>query len=129
MSNQGIDTSGLQEAAKQKASEVVEQAEQVGDSIQDRVAEETDIRSTQAGEQVGALGEAMRGASEQLRSQGNDIPAALTEQVAVRAERLGRYCVRRMAARSWRTSKGSPVRSRGRWRRSDSRRGSCSRGC
>ena len=89
--NQGMDTSGLQEAAKHKASEVVEQAEQVGDSIHDRVAKETDIRSTQAGEQVGALGEAMRGASEQLRSQGNDIPPALTEQVAVRAERLGRY--------------------------------------
>ncbi len=91
MSNQGIDPSGLQAAAKQRASEVVEQAEQASHSIQSRVAEETDIRSTQAAEQVGALGEAMRGASAQLRSQGNDIPAALTEQVAVRAERLGRY--------------------------------------
>ena len=29
--------------------------------------------------------------AEELRSQGNDLTAALTEQVAVRAERLGRY--------------------------------------
>ena len=91
MSNQGIDASALQEAAKQKASEVIEQAEQVGDSIQGRVADETDLRSTLAGEEVGALGHAMRDASEELRSQGNDLTAALTEQVAVRAERLGRY--------------------------------------
>jgi hypothetical protein len=91
MSDQAIDTSSLQGAAKQTASEVVEQVEHLGDSIQSRVVDETDVRSTQAGDQVGSLGHAMRGASEELRSQGNDLTAALTEQVAVRAERLGRY--------------------------------------
>lgn len=91
MTNQSGGTGGVQDAAKQKAAELAGQAQQVSDSVENRAAEEADVRSTQAGEQVGSLGDAMHGASQQLRDQGNDVPAVLTDQVATRVEQLGRY--------------------------------------
>jgi hypothetical protein len=82
---------GAREALKGPAAQVSEKAREVGGTIQDRVREQVDSRSTVAGEQVGSVGEAMRSMGEQLRSQGNDLPAQLAQQAAEKAEELGRY--------------------------------------
>lgn len=76
--------SGAQEQFSTKAQELREDA-----SFQ--VREQLDQRSTQAGEQVQALGHALQSGVEQLRSEGRDVPAKLIAQVAERAEDLGAY--------------------------------------
>lgn len=58
---------------------------------QERVREQVDQRSTQAGEQVSATAEALRTTSRQLRDQGQHAPAQAAEKVAHHAERLGGY--------------------------------------
>jgi hypothetical protein len=68
-----------------------EEVQRVGGSVLDRVRAEIDVRSATTGERVGAVSQAMRDMSGQLRSQGNDLPARLTGEVADRAERLGGY--------------------------------------
>lgn len=82
---------GAKEALQDHADKVTEKAKEVGGTVQDRVREQVDTRSTQAGEQVGSVSEAMRNMGEQLRGQGNDLPAQLAHQAADRAEQLGRY--------------------------------------
>jgi hypothetical protein len=82
---------GAKEALQDHAEKVTEKAKEVGGTVQDRVREQVDTRSTQAGEQVGSVSEAMRNMGEQLRGQGNDLPAQLAHQAADRAEQLGRY--------------------------------------
>ena len=57
----------------------------------DRVRQELDTRSTEAGEQLGLTAEAMRRTGEQLRSDGKETPAKVVTAVADRAERLGSY--------------------------------------
>lgn len=87
------------EQAKEKARETSEQVQakvkegagEVRGQAGQRVREQVDTRSTQAGEQVGSMAEAMRRTSEQLRSEGKEAPAKLSEQAAERAERLGGY--------------------------------------
>jgi hypothetical protein len=79
------------EALEDHAEQVTQKAKQVGGTVQDSVREQVDTRSTQAGEQVGSVSDAMRNMGEQLRSQGNDLPAQLAHQAADRAEQLGRY--------------------------------------
>jgi hypothetical protein len=82
---------GAQEALQDQAQRVTEKAREVGGTVQDSVREQVDARSTQAGEQVGSVSEAMRSMGEQLRGQGNDLPAQLAQQAADRVEQLGRY--------------------------------------
>ena len=74
--------------AKQKAQE---RAEQVRGQARTRISGELDTRSTQAGEQVQSLSQAVRSTAEQLRGQGQERPAKVAEQAAERAERLGGY--------------------------------------
>ncbi|HEX2045157.1 MAG TPA: hypothetical protein VHF23_05980 [Gaiellaceae bacterium] len=87
------------EQAKEKARETSEQVQakvregagQVRGQVGERVREQVDTRSTQAGEQVASMADAMRRTGEQLRSEGKEGPAKLSEQAAERAERLGGY--------------------------------------
>jgi hypothetical protein len=87
------------EQAKEKVAETAQQVqEQVGQKAEEmrgqageRVRQELDTRSTQVGEQVSTTAEAIRKVGEQLRSEGNPGPARYADQVAERAERLGRY--------------------------------------
>jgi hypothetical protein len=64
---------------------------EVQGSVRERVRNEVDTRTTTAGEQMGALSRAMHDVGGELRSQGNDLPARLADEVADRAERLGGY--------------------------------------
>ena len=70
---------------------VQEKAQQATGSMQGKVREQVDTRSTETGHQVDSMAEAMRKAGEQLRGQGNDLPAQAAEQLAQRADQLGRY--------------------------------------
>ena len=81
----------IEEAARAKAAEVAGQAQQLGESLEARATEEAGVRSTQVGEQIGAVGEVMHEASRELRDRGNPVPAAIADQVAVQADRFGRY--------------------------------------
>jgi hypothetical protein len=66
-----------------------EKAQEVGAQARDRVRDQVDQRSTQAGEQVGSAAQALRGASDQLRQDGNEPVARGFEQVAQRVDRAG----------------------------------------
>ena len=82
---------GATEAIKDQAQQVSDKAREVGGTVQDRVRDQLDTRSTQAGEQVGSVSDAMRSMGEQLRDQGNDLPAQLAHQAAEKTEQLGQY--------------------------------------
>src|SRR4030088_464059 len=82
---------GAAEAIKDQAQQVSDKAREVGGTVQDRVRDQLDTRSTQAGEQVGSVSDAMRSMGEQLRDQGNDLPAQLAHQAAEKTEQLGQY--------------------------------------
>ena len=66
-------------------------AHELGGDVSVQIREQLDQRSSQAGEQVQAMGHALQAGVEQLRSEGNDVPAKLIAQVAERAEDIGAY--------------------------------------
>jgi len=66
-------------------------AHELGEDASFQVREQLDRRSTQAGEQVQALGDALQSGVEQLRSEGNNLAAKAVAQVATRADDLGSY--------------------------------------
>ncbi len=66
-------------------------AREVGGDVSFQVREQLDQRSSQAGEQVQAMGHALHAGVEQLRSEGMDVPAKVIARVAERAEDLGAY--------------------------------------
>jgi ElaB/YqjD/DUF883 family membrane-anchored ribosome-binding protein len=71
--------------------QVSAKAHELGQEASLQVREQLDRRSTQAGEQVQAMGNALQSGVEQLRSEGKDVPAKVMTQVAERAEDLGAY--------------------------------------
>ena len=83
------------DTAKEKLGQASGQAQQKTQELRgqagSRVREQVDTRSTQAGEQVTSIAQAVRTTSDQLRSQGKERPAKLAEHAADRAERLGGY--------------------------------------
>ena len=82
---------GATDALKDQAQQVTDKAKEVGGNVQDRMKEQVDTRSTQAGDQVSSVSQAMHDMGDQLRSQGNDLPAQLAHQLAERADQLGQY--------------------------------------
>jgi ElaB/YqjD/DUF883 family membrane-anchored ribosome-binding protein len=56
-----------------------------------RLADQLDERSTRVGSQARTMAHAIRQSSEQLRNDGNDLPAQMAEQAAARIDRLGSY--------------------------------------
>jgi ElaB/YqjD/DUF883 family membrane-anchored ribosome-binding protein len=66
-------------------------AHELGEDASFKVREQLEQRSTQAGEQVQAMGHALQSGVEQLRSEGKQVPAKVMGQVAERAEGLGAY--------------------------------------
>jgi hypothetical protein len=80
-----------QETTQQVKEQAQEKAQQVRGQASDRLRQQVDTRSTQTGEQVTSLADAMRKTGVQLRSEGKETPAKLTDQTAERAERLGSY--------------------------------------
>src|SRR4051794_9199994 len=79
--------SSTTEQAKEKAQEVKGQAK-------NRVSQQVDDRSTQAGQQVSSAAGDARSIAEELRNQGKEQPAKLAEQAAQRVESLGDYLTR-----------------------------------
>lgn len=81
--------------AKEKVQETAEQVQQKAVEVKgqagDRVRRELDVRSTDAGKQLGLTADAMRRTGDQLRSDGKETPAKAVTAVADRAERLGAY--------------------------------------
>jgi hypothetical protein len=82
---------GGQSAAGQAQQKAQEKAQEVRGQVSSRVREQVDTRSTQAGEQVTSVAEALRRTGQTLRDEGNDAPAKVTDAVAERADRLGSY--------------------------------------
>jgi hypothetical protein len=83
-SQQPMTAEEAKEAAKEKGQEVRTQAS-------DRLRQEVDQRSTQAGEQVQTFAQTMRRTASELRAQGQRGQSSLLDQVATRAEQLGGY--------------------------------------
>ncbi len=92
----------VQEKAQEKAQQVREKAqpalgqarqktEELRGQAGSRLREQVDTRSTQAGDQVQSVAEAVRTTSEQLRGQGQERPATVADQAAEGVERLGGY--------------------------------------
>jgi hypothetical protein len=79
------------EVAKNVGSQAQDKAQEVKGQAGDRVRDQVDRRSTEVGEQVGSVAEALRGTGEKLREDGKDMPARLAEGSADQAERLGAY--------------------------------------
>lgn len=86
------------EQAKEKVQEgvevVQEKAQELKGTAGERVRQEVDTRSTEAGTQLQGTASAMRRTTEQLRQEGNEVPAKAMDFVAERTERLGSYLTR-----------------------------------
>jgi hypothetical protein len=80
-----------QSTAQQAQQKVQEKAVEVRGQVSDRFREQVDMRSTQVGEQLASMADAMWRTGGSLRDEGNDAPARVTDTVAERAERLGGY--------------------------------------
>jgi hypothetical protein len=85
----------MKEKGAQLASTTQEQistkAQELGEEAGFQVREQLTQRSTQAGEQVQAVGNALQSGVDQLRSEGKDVPAKMVAEVARRADGLGGY--------------------------------------
>ena len=75
----------------QAGQHVQEKAGEVKSQVGDKLREQVDQRSTEAGEQVTAVSKALRSSGEQLRSEGNETPAKLIDGAAQRVDRIGSY--------------------------------------
>jgi hypothetical protein len=84
-------TDQAKEKVQETAGQVQQKAVEVKGQAGDRVRQELDVRSTEAGEQLGLTAKAMRGTGKQLLSEGKHTPAKVVTAVADRAERLGGY--------------------------------------
>ena len=91
--------SGTIVEAQEKGSELVSRAqEEVQQKTAElrveagsRLREQIDSRSTEVGRQIQSVGEALNRSSDQLRTEHEDTPAELVDQVARRAEEFGGY--------------------------------------
>jgi hypothetical protein len=81
--------------AREKVGEAAEQAKETAQSVagqaQERVRQQVDQRSTEAGERVGGTAADIRSVGEELRNQGKEGPAKIADQAADRIERAGSY--------------------------------------
>jgi hypothetical protein len=84
-------TGDSQSMTGQAQQKVQEKAQEVRGQVSSQVRDQVDTRSTQAGEQVTSVADAMRRTGQTLRDEGNETPAKVTDAVAERADRLGGY--------------------------------------
>ena len=61
------------------------------DTAKEKLREQVDGRSTQAGQQINTVAGDVRSVAEELRTQGKDAPARYAEQAAARVERAGQW--------------------------------------
>ena len=79
------------ELASTTQEQISTKAHELGEEAGFQVREQLDQRSTQAGEQVQAVGSALQSGVEQLRTEGKDVPAKMVAEIARRADDLGGY--------------------------------------
>ena len=97
---------------------VQEKAQELKANAGERVRQELDTRSSEAGSQLQGTAAAMRRTTEQLRQEGKDGPAKAMEFVAERAERLGSYLTGADASQPPSRRRGvrpTTALARGRW--------------
>ena len=94
----GSNPSGAAAEVKDKGEELVSAQEQItskanelGGDAMFQIREQLDQRSTQAGEQLQSIGKTLQSGANQLRSEGNDVPARIVQEVARRADDVGDY--------------------------------------
>jgi len=75
----------------QAQQQVQEKAQVVKSQVGDQLRSQVDQRSTQAGEQVGSVGQALRRTGDQLRDEGNETPAKMMDSAAQQVDRFGGY--------------------------------------
>ena len=80
-----------QELVSSAQEQVSAKAQELGEDVSFQVREQLEQRSTQAGEQVQAVSQALQSGVEQLRNEGKDVPAKVMTQLAERADDLGAY--------------------------------------
>ena len=93
--------------------QVSAKAQELGADVSSQVREQLDRRSTQAGEQVQAMGSALQSGIVQLRSEGKDVPAKVMTQLAERAEDLAPISSRPRRIRCLQISSALPDAVRG----------------
>jgi len=71
--------------------QITAKAHELGGEANLQIREQLDQRSTQAGEQLQAIGKTLQSGANQLRSEGKDVPARVVEEVARRADDVGGY--------------------------------------
>jgi ElaB/YqjD/DUF883 family membrane-anchored ribosome-binding protein len=84
---------------KEKGEELVSSAQtqistkgqELGGEAKFQIREQIEQRSTETGEQVLSIGKVLHSSANQLRSEGNDMPAKVVEEVAQRTDDLGNY--------------------------------------
>lgn len=81
----------LPDGASDAVQAVSDKAQQASGQVGQQVRQQLDTRSTQAGEQLQAVSQALRSSGDDLRSQGNEAPAKLITPLADRAEQLSQY--------------------------------------
>ena len=92
-------TPGVVTEAKEKTQDVLSEAQEqvaskaheLGGEAVSQIRAQLDQRSTQAGEQVQAVGTALQSGVTQLQVEGQDLPAKIVADVARRTDDLGAY--------------------------------------
>jgi hypothetical protein len=87
----GVGTTETDGLVTQVQQQVQEKAKDVKGQASQKAREQIDSRSTEIGDHVGALGEALRRAAEQLDGEGKGAPAGIARHAAGHVERLGGY--------------------------------------
>jgi hypothetical protein len=87
----GSTTDQVKDQVRDKAQAAQDTARGALGQARGRLSDQVDQRSTQAGERIAGTAGEVRSVAEELRRQGKDGPAALAEQVAGQADRVGDY--------------------------------------
>jgi hypothetical protein len=86
--------SGQESMVGHAQQQVQDKAREVRGQVSDRVRQQVDERSTQAGDQLRTVAQALRSTGDKLREEGNDAPAKMTDTASERLERLAEYLSR-----------------------------------
>ncbi|HEX8862589.1 MAG TPA: hypothetical protein VGC06_26555 [Actinomycetes bacterium] len=84
-------TEQVKDQVRDKAQMAQDKASATAGQARDRLREQIDQRSTQAGDEILSTAHQVRSLAEQLRGQGKDMPARMAEQAADRSESFGDY--------------------------------------
>ena len=95
----GSSPGGAVAEVKEKGEELVSSAQEqistkaheLGGEASFQIREQIDQRSTETGEHIQSIGKVLHSSANQLRSEGNDMPAKVVEEVARRRDDLGNY--------------------------------------